>query len=121
MKMTTDTITAVSTVYAPQQPSRFDSGYQLWMPTVDLTPACKFGKLQIMLPPNFGMMVGAPLVDALKERMAGFRATDYLLAVGDPTLIAAAAGIAALRTGGRLQLLKWDRHTRDYIAIELRL
>ncbi len=119
--MTTDVLAIADTVYAPQQPSRFDASYQLWVPTVDLTPARKFGKLNIMLPPNFGMMVGAPLVDALKERMATFRATDYLLAVGDPTLIAAAAGIAALRTGGKLRLLKWDRHTRDYIVIELRL
>lgn len=119
--METKTEVQDAVVYAPQQPSRFDAGYQLWVPTVDLTPARKFGELRVMLPPNFGSMVGAPLVEAIKERMAGFRECDFLLAVGDPTLIAAAAGVAALRTGGRLRVLKWDRHMRDYILIDMRL
>lgn len=110
-----------SVVYAPQQPSKFDSQFQIWTPTVDLTPALKFGELRVMLPPSFGALTGAPAVQALKERMTDFAAQDYLLAVGDPMLIAAAAGIAALRTGGKLKMLKWDRFTKDYLAVELQL
>lgn len=110
-----------SVVYAPQQPSKFDSQFQVWTPTADLSPAHKFGELRVMLPPNFGMVTGAPLIQAIKERMANFTPNDYLLAVGDPVLIAAAAGIAVLKTGGRLRMLKWDRHTKDYIIVDLHL
>lgn len=110
-----------SVVYAPQQPSKFDAQFQIWSPTVDLSPALRYGELRVMLPPNFGMMMGAPAIDAIKERMRDFTAQDYLIAVGDPMLIAAAAGIAALKTGGKLRMLKWDRHTKDYIVVEMRL
>lgn len=110
-----------SIVYAPQQPSKFDANLQLWIPVVNLNPAKKFGELQIMLPPNLSSMHAAPLVQALKERMVNFNADDYLLAVGDPSLIAAAAGIAVLKTGGKLKLLKWDRQSQDYIDVEVNL
>lgn len=108
-------------VFAPQQPSRYDADLQLWVPIVNLNHARDFGELIIMLPPNLSSMMAAPLVDALKERMATFNNDDYLLAVGDPTLIAAAAGIAFNKTGGRLKVLKWDRQTKDYLEVELRL
>jgi hypothetical protein len=51
--------------------------------------------------------------------MASFTKDDWLVAVGDPSLIAAAACIAARKTGGVLRLLKWDRLTSDYIAAEM--
>jgi len=110
-----------ATVYAPQQPSKFDPSTQLWLPNVNLAPARKFGELEIMLPPQLNSMMAAPLIDVMKEKMRWFCADDYVLAVGDPTLIAAAAGIAALRTGGRFKMLKWDRHTKDYIEVEVKL
>lgn len=108
-------------VYAPQQPSRFDSAFNMWVPLFPMTEARKFGELVVMLPPNYSSTMGAPLVQAIKERMNDFTEEDYLIAVGDPTLIAAAAGIAFRKTGGRLKLLKWDRHTKDYLVVELSL
>ena len=106
-------------VYAPQQPSRFDASLEMWIPSMNLNPARRFGDLLVMLPPNLSSMMVAPLVGVLKEKMADFKAEDYLLAVGDPTLIAAAAAIAVRKTGGKLNVLKWDRQTKDYIDVEL--
>lgn len=108
-------------VYAPQQPARYDAEFQLWVPTADLSPASKWGRLVIMLPPRFGELGGAPMVVALKERMSQFRDRDFILGVGDPSLILAVGGIAALKTGGKLKMLKWDRKTRDYIVVEMDL
>jgi hypothetical protein len=108
-------------VYIPQQPSRYEHALQLWIPSMNLKPAEKFGRPLIMLPPNLANAMTAPLVEALKEKMANFDAADYLVAVGDPTLIAAAAGIALRKTGGTLNLLKWDKQARDYINTEIRI
>jgi hypothetical protein len=50
--------------------------------------------------------------------MKDFTEEDYIIAVGDPSLIAAAACIAARKTGGLLRILKWDRQSNSYIAVE---
>lgn len=108
-------------IYAPQQPSRYDASMQLWVPSMNLLPAEKYGQLVILLPPNLNSAQTAPLVAVMKERMAGYTEEDAIIAVGDPSLIAAAAGIALRKTGGSLRLLKWDRQAKDYIMTELKL
>ncbi len=51
--------------------------------------------------------------------MAKYTRDDYLVAIGDPSLIAIAAAIAVEKTGGLLRLLKWDRQTNDYLVVEI--
>jgi hypothetical protein len=109
-----------SKVYVPQVPSRFDSRTQLWVPTVSLGDAERFGEVVEMLPPEASRLHVAPLLAALREQMKEFGRSDYLLALGDPTLIAAAAVIAARQSEGELRLLKWDRMASSYILVECR-
>ena len=106
-------------VFAPQLPSRFDTSTRLWIPTMNMQPAAKHGELVVLLPPNANRLHTVPLLEALKTGMADFTKDDWLVAVGDPSLIAAAACIAIRKTGGVLRLLKWDRLTSDYIAAEM--
>ena len=105
-------------VFAPQLPSRFDTATRLWVPSVNIEPAGKFGEVIVMLPPQANRLHTAPLITAMKERMADYSAEDYLVAVGDPSLIAAAS-IIAWKRAGVLKMLKWDRLTSDYIAVEV--
>jgi len=106
-------------VYVPQQPSRFDSATRLWIPTVNIDHAKKYGEVVVMLPPNANRLHTSPLVVALKDVMADYCDEDYIVAVGDPSLIAAAACIAAKKTGGLLRILKWDRMANTYIPVEI--
>jgi hypothetical protein len=108
-------------VYAPQQPSRFDTTLSMWVPTMNMQPARKFGELVVLLPPDANRLHTAPLLATLKERMEHFDTEDWLICVGDPSLIAAAACIAARKTGGVLRLLKWDRMASDYISTEMKI
>lgn len=108
-------------VFVPQQPSRYDSATQLWVPTVNLDPASKHGQIIVLLPPEANRLHTAPLVEVLKERMAGYSDEDFIVAVGDPTLMVAAACIAAKRTHGLVRMLKWDRRAGDYVSVEIRL
>ena len=77
-----------------------------------------FGELVVMLPPNANRLHINPLVVALREQMKDFGPDDYVIAVGDPSLIAAAACIATKKTGGLLRILKWDRQSSSYIPVE---
>lgn len=108
-------------VFIPQVPSRLDRGARIWVPTVDLGPAERFGDIVVMLPPEANRMHIGPIVAAMKERMENFTEEDYLVAVGDPSLIAAASVIATRRCNGFLRLLKWDRITSNYNAVEMKL
>lgn len=108
-------------VYAPQLPSRYDAATKLWIPTVNVESANQFGEVKVMLPPNANRLHIAPLVAALKEQMQGFGADDYVVAIGDPSLIAAASCIAVKKTAGWLRMLKWDRQTSQYIAVEVQI
>lgn len=108
-------------VFVPQIPSRFDRGMREWVPTVDMSGAERFGELIVALPPEANRLHIAPIVAAMKEKMADFGPEDYIVAVGDPSLIAAASVIAARRNGGLLRLLKWDRITSSYNSVEIQL
>jgi hypothetical protein len=108
-------------IYIPQLPSRFDTGSRLWIPTVNIEPARQFGEVVVMLPPNANRLHTSPLVAALREQMADYCVDDYVVALGDPSLIAAASCIAVRKTGGFLRILKWDRMSSAYIPVELYL
>jgi hypothetical protein len=86
---------------------------------MNMQPAEKFGELVVLLPPNANRLHIVPLLEALKSGMVSFTKDDWLVAVGDPSLLSAAACIAARKTGGLLRLLKWDRMTSDYLAAEM--
>lgn len=108
-------------VFVPQKPSRFDKASNLWVPTVDLSAAEKYGVLNVMLPPEANRLHTVPLLAALREKMSEYSREDYFVAMGDPTIIAAAACLAAIKTGGLLRMLKWDRQSSDYIAVEFQI
>ena len=85
----------MSRVFAPQIPSRLDTSINAWVPTVSMRAARAFGELVVMFKPEECSFVGAPLIAAMKERMKDFGPDDYLVCIGNPTMIAAAACIAA--------------------------
>lgn len=108
----------MSKVYAPQVPSKYDPATKLWVPSINLDHARTFGEVVVMLPPNANRLHINPLIVALREQLKEFTEEDYIVAVGDPSLIAAASCIAVRKTGGLLRILKWDRQSSSYIPVE---
>lgn len=102
-------------VYIPQEPTRWDNTVEMHMPTMDFTPASRYGELVVCLPPNISFHMTKPVYLALKEKMREFSDDDYLIAVGSPLVIALSSHIALQRTGGKLNLLTWDRLQRQYL------
>lgn len=108
-----------SKVFVPQVPSRYDGDIERWVPTVNLDPARKFGELKIMLPPEAGRMAADELVEILEAAMQNITADDWLLATGDPVAMAIAMALAGRNLNGLLRILRWDKRSRSYEAVEV--
>jgi hypothetical protein len=91
-------------------------------PKKNLSPAMKFGEIVILCP--FGQVNFDPseIIETVGDKLEHFNAEeDYLLLVGDPTLIAICSALTGLYTSGIFKVLKWDRQEHIYYPIHLDL
>lgn len=106
-------------VFVTQIPARLEHGS--WVPIMDISPAGEYGELKIMLPSGMNFHAAAPAVQQLREQLRDFRGDrDYLLPLGDPLIMAAAAALIARREP-MFRMLKWDRFTRTYHSYEVKV
>ena len=94
-------------VYVIQEVSKFNVISAQGFGT--LVPVFEEGK-QIMLSP-------APAVRKAKNILKNFNDNDYLLLIGDPSMIGLACSIAADNNRGKYKVLKYDRRTYTYYPI----
>ena len=80
------------------------------------------GKFNFLLP-EFSQIIFSPgpLVYKLRQGLKNFKKRDYLLLTGDPAIIGVACSIVSDITGGKYNLLKWDKQERKYYPIEINL
>lgn len=109
------------TVFVVQEPVIRDRSTGDIRPRFDLTPASRYGDLEVLLPAGNVVLSAAPMVKELRSKLMRFSDEDYLVCVGDPSAIAVAASIAASFNNGRYKLLKWDRREHGYIVVPVNL
>lgn len=85
----------------------------------DLSTAEMYGDIIPLIEHGQSMFSVVPIMRQLRERLAGFTKDDYLLPIGDPSIMMAAGIIAAEKTGGLVRVLKWDRRQGVYIPLSL--
>lgn len=80
----------------------------------DHSSALSFGNLKYVV--NFSQTQAPPyiLVETLRNALSSFTQDDYLLPVGDPVIMSLATHFALEASGGRVQILRWDRVTQAY-------
>jgi len=90
---------------------------------VDYTSAAKFGRLEPPILPQLQNVALStlPTIREFRSRFHDFNDKDYLLLVGDPVAIGIAVAVAAELNKGRVNVLKWDKHSRSYIEISLNI
>jgi hypothetical protein len=89
-----------------------------WVP-LDLSPARKFGEIVELLPAGPMIRATAHVTATLRSKLSDFTDKDYLLCMGDPTVIGLACVMAARVNGGRYSCLVWDREARDYFCVNI--
>jgi hypothetical protein len=108
----------MSTVYIPHIVRRASNGSLT--PKFDFTEAAQFGTLKEIVGEFEDLLFTDRITSIVQDALADFQPDDYLLAVGDPTAIALCAGVI-FRKHSSVKMLKWDRQTRKYLMLELKL
>jgi hypothetical protein len=109
-------------VYVPQVPLTSNGGQDTVRPRVDLRPAEKYGKLCYLIDwCNLDEADPAALLHELRTGLKDYNDNDYLLMVGNPTLMALAALVASEQNDGRIRLLYWRREQRRYTIVNIDL
>ena len=109
---------SISKVFLPQVVEKFDVSKQAMAPSFDFSAAAQFGQLTPILDNDDDPIFLARITDKIRKALVEFTDNDYLLAVGDPAVIAVCAGII-LRRHKTLKMLKWDRKLRIYNELEV--
>ena len=97
-------------------------GTQAGTPRINIMSASKYGKFKFLLP-EFSQIIFSPgpLIFKLRSLLKDYTVKDYLLLTGDPAIIGVACSIVSDMTGGKYQLLKWDKQERKYYSININL
>ena len=97
-------------------------GTQAGNPKINIMGASKYGEFKFLLP-EFSQMIFSPgpLIYKLRQGLKKFTVKDYLLLTGDPAIIGVACSIVSDITGGKYNVLKWDKQERKYYPIEINL
>jgi len=112
----------LGTVYIPQVPAKHDRATGLWTPTLDVSPAKSFGDVRVMFAQRISSGVPSwQVAEKMQEALADYRHDDFLVALGDPSLIAMCSMFIGLKHDGYLRLLTWDRFNNAYICREINL
>ena len=91
-------------------------------PGKNILSAEKYGELKVCLPENRQIVLSpGPTVFKLKKILKNYCDDDFLLMMGDPSIIGVACAIASNNNRGRFKLLKWDRQETKYYPIEINL
>jgi hypothetical protein len=101
------------------------AGTQAGNPKINIMGASVYsssGKFNFLLP-EFSQIIFSPgpLIFKLRKGLKDFTKKDYLLLTGDPAIIGVACSIVSDITGGKYNLLKWDKQERKYYPIEINL
>ena len=109
---------SASTVYVIQEIAGSTAG----APKINIMGASQYGQFKFLLP-EFSQMIFSPgpLIYKLRQGLINFKKKDYLLLTGDPAIIGVACSIVSDITGGKYNLLKWDKQERKYYPIEINL
>jgi len=90
------------------------------MPNRDILSAEQYGELVPVLPPGYQLILSpGPTVAKIKRVLKDFNDDDYLLLMGDPSLIGVACSVAAKNNINKYKVLKWDRERRKYYPLEI--
>lgn len=107
---------AYSMVIVPQFPTRMGDHGPERMP-VDLTDAERYGTVVEILS-STAKPFDPESIEQMDQFMLDSSADSWLLCLGNPTMIAAAAGAFA-SIHGRLNLLQWQSRRRRYEAVQI--
>tara|TARA_R100001377_G_scaffold35954_2_gene19957 strand:+ start:170 stop:511 length:342 start_codon:yes stop_codon:yes gene_type:complete len=90
------------------------------MPYKDVLSAAEYGELKSIIEPGYQLLLSPnPITDKIINALKDFNDEDYLLLIGDPSIIGIATAVASDINMGRFKVLKWDRRREKYFPISI--
>lgn len=90
------------------------------MPYKDILSAEEYGELVSIIEPGYQLYISPePIVEKVRSALKNFNDDDYLLLIGDPSIIGVACAVASDINMGRFKVLKWDRRREKYLPLEI--
>ena len=108
-------------VFILQEPMKHDQATGRMVSAMNFAKASEYGDTVVCVPPGQVALSPQPLITRLKDCLRDYRDGDYVIAVGDPTVMFVAAMVLCELNRGQCQMLKWDKITRNYIAVQINL
>ena len=106
-------------VFIPQIVTRFDGTERRMVPVFDFSAAAAHGQLTPILDPDDNPLFLSHLTPKIRKALEEFKPGDFLVAVGDPSVIGLCCALLALRHRV-FGMLKWDRKLHIYNQVEIR-
>ena len=91
-------------------------------PKINIMGAAEYGEFVFLLPELSQIIFSpGPIIFKLRKLLKNYTEQDYLLLTGDPAIIGVACSVASDITGGKYNVLKWDKQERKYYPIKINL
>ena len=91
-------------------------------PGRDITSAKEYGDLKNVIPFKDQIALSSmPVVFQAQKTLRDFCDDDYLLLMGDPSIIGVCCAIASKHNNGKFKVLKWDRESNHSLPIEFKV
>ena len=91
-------------------------------PKINIMGAKEYGEFVFLLPELSQIIFSpGPIIFKLKKLLKNYSEKDYLLLTGDPAIIGVACSVASDMTGGKYNVLKWDKQEKKYYPIKINL
>lgn len=116
--MTTE-LTRRPKVFILQEPTRKDEATGELVSLMNFAKANEYGDTVVCVPPGQVALSPAPLIHQLRSVLREYTDDDYVIAVGDPTVMFVAAMVLSDLNRGKCRMLKWDRQAKQYISVDI--
>jgi len=91
-------------------------------PKINIMGAKEYGEFVFLLPELSQIIFSpGPIIFKLRQLLKNYTDQDYLLLTGDPAIIGVACSVVSDITGGKYNVLKWDKQEKKYYPIKINL
>lgn len=83
----------------------------------DLTPAKRWGELVPVVSPAAKPFDADKLIEKMYYVLDGFNDNDYILPVGNVSIISMTVAVASQLNSGKVKLLQWDAKSHTHVPV----
>lgn len=108
----------MSIVYVPQNMHHRDRLDGILKPKFDLSPAETWGTLVELVSPTAKPFNANVLIEEMREKLKDFSDADFILPIGNASILAMAVSVAQDMNQGRVRLLQWSGTNQSHVVIQ---